>query len=75
MRIIEPATSTQTSDLRDRYLSKDEVAVILGVTIRTVETYMRDGLLPYYKISRTVRFKLADVEAHLNSTCRVGGVA
>ena len=71
MKTFKSAQNNQTPDLRDRYLSKDEVASILAVTTRTIETYMRDGRLPYFKISRSVRFKLADVEAHLDATCRV----
>jgi excisionase family DNA binding protein len=55
------------------YVGKAQVAKWLGVTVRTVDQYMRRGLLTYFKIGRTVRFKLADLDEHLKKTCRVVG--
>jgi excisionase family DNA binding protein len=52
---------------------KQEAAKWLGVSTRTLDTYMQRGLVPYYKIGRTVRFKLADLEEHLRKTCRIAG--
>jgi excisionase family DNA binding protein len=52
-------------------LRKEQIADWLQVTTRTIDDYMRKGLLPFYKIGRTVRFKLADVDAHLKGNCRV----
>jgi excisionase family DNA binding protein len=55
------------------FVKKEQVAEWLGVTTRTVDDYMRRGLLVYYKMGRTVRFKLEDVDEHLKNTCRIGG--
>jgi excisionase family DNA binding protein len=38
---------------------------------RTVDDWMKRGLLPYYKVGHAVRFKWSEVEAHLAQTCRV----
>ena len=54
------------------YLNKSQVAKHLGVTVRTVNSFMKRGLLVYYKIGRTVRFKLEDVEKHFKASCRIG---
>jgi excisionase family DNA binding protein len=46
-------------------LNKQEVAKMLRVAPRTIDDWMKRGLLPYYKIGRTVRFKLREVQRHL----------
>jgi excisionase family DNA binding protein len=53
------------------YISKPEVAKRLNKTLRTVDNWMQRGILPYFKIGRSVVFKWSDVEAHLSQTCRV----
>jgi len=53
------------------FIDKPEVARRLNKTIRTVDNWMQLGLLPYYKIGRSVVFKWSDVETHLAQTCRV----
>jgi excisionase family DNA binding protein len=53
------------------FLTKKEVAKLLGVTPRGLDNWMKRGLLPYHKIGRTVRFKAKDVERYLDDTCRI----
>jgi excisionase family DNA binding protein len=53
------------------FINKDEVAQRLKKTLRTIDNWMRRGLLPYYKIGRSVCFKWSEVESHLAQTCRV----
>ena len=55
----------------ESYIGKPEVARRLNKTLRTVDNWMQRGLLPYYKIGRSVSFKWSDVETHLAKTCRV----
>ena len=57
--------------MRDKYLTKREVAELLRVTPRTIDNMMKKGWVVYHKIGRTVRFKLADIDQHLNGTARV----
>jgi excisionase family DNA binding protein len=47
------------------YISKQYTAQALGVTERTIDNMIRDGRLPAYRIGRTVRLKLDEVEAAL----------
>jgi hypothetical protein len=41
----------------DGFIGKSEVARRINKTVRTVENWMEDGILPYYKIRRSVVFK------------------
>ena len=85
-KTVEPSEPSETSAPASRqtidgagldgagcFLNKEQVAKWLGVTVRTLDDYMRRGLVPYYKLGRTVRFRQQDLEQHLKSTCRVAG--
>lgn len=54
-----------------RLMTKLEVAAYAQCTTRCIDNWMRRGYLPYFKIGRTVRFKVADVEAYLSNHFRV----
>jgi len=47
-------------------IDKAELARRADITTRTVDSWMRDGILPYYKLNRQVRFKWSDVLDHLS---------
>jgi len=67
-----PAQDTLPSEaLTQRLLTKAEVAAYAQCTPRCVDNWMKRGFLPYFKIGRVVRFKLADVEASLDGHFRV----
>ena len=53
------------------YIDKAEVARRLRKQVRTIDNWMRDGKLPYFKIGRSVNFKWSDVEAYLAANFRV----
>lgn len=55
----------------EHFINKAEVARRLNKTLRTVDNWMARGILPYYKIGRSVEFKWSEVESHLAQTCRV----
>jgi excisionase family DNA binding protein len=50
------------ASLSEPYIGKREVARRLGKTVRTVDNWMRRGMLPYYKCSRTVAFRWSEVQ-------------
>ena len=64
-------TTNQPPALPEGFIGKKEVARRLNKGIRTVDYWMERGILPYYKIGRSVEFKWSEVEAHLAQTCRV----
>ena len=49
----------------DHYMKKTELAKRLRRTPRTLEHWMKLGILPYFKIGRSVLFRWPDVERHL----------
>ena len=53
------------------YIDKYELARRLGRTVRSVDTYMAKGMLPFYKLGRTVAFKWTEVDAHFRAHFRV----
>jgi len=54
------------------YIDKRELARRLGRTKRSVDTYMAKGMVPFYKLGRTVAFKWTEVDAHIKAHYRVG---
>jgi hypothetical protein len=53
------------------FIGKAELARRLGKTVRTVDAWMRRGILPYYKPDRCVLFRWPDVEQHIVRNYRV----
>ena len=54
--------------IQERLLTKEEVAVRLGVRPRTVATWANDGRLPVIHAGRRLRFRWSDVDAFLRSS-------
>ena len=71
-----PQPTLQEVAPKENYITKAEVAARLGMTARTIEHWMRFGILPYLKIGKgrraTVFFKWVDIEAHLKANYGVG---
>ena len=65
MAEIKPAAA------EEGFITKPEVAKRLGKTLRTVDNWMSRGLLPYYKIGRSINFRWSEVQIHLAQTTRV----
>lgn len=55
----------------EAFIDKAEVGRRTGMRPRTIDEWMKRGVLPYYKIGRSVRFKWSEVEARLQERCRV----
>lgn len=54
--------------MTNHMLSVNEVAQILGLHVRTVRAYVREGKLPAVKVGKQYRVARADVEKLLGST-------
>lgn len=48
--------------LTEPMLHPGDVAVLLGIPVKTVTQYAREERLPHYRVGRNVRFLRADVE-------------
>ncbi|MDA8907055.1 helix-turn-helix domain-containing protein [Planktomarina sp.] len=54
-----------TSSKPVRLLTPDEAAQFLSISQRTVKRLVAEGRLRAYKIRRSMRFKLEDLEAYI----------
>ena len=74
--LVTPAIPRPRAEIADCFISKAEVARRLGKTARTVEQWMRRGVIPYIKIGKgrraSVLFKWTDIETHLKANFGVG---
>lgn len=68
---IAAAESLPAGKTVEEYITKLEVAKRLKKKLRTIDNWMRRGILPYYKIGRSVAFKWTEIEEQLAKTCRV----
>ena len=50
----------------DRLMTAKEVARLLAISEKTIYSYVSKGLIPYYKIQSSVRFRARDVNAWLS---------
>lgn len=66
-------TPTNPLPVPEPFIDKPEVARRLNKEVRTIDNWMKSGLIPYYKIARSVSFKWSEVEASLRARCRVNG--
>jgi excisionase family DNA binding protein len=55
------------------FIGKTEVARRINKTVRTVDNWMARGILPYYRLGRTIAFRWSDIEAHMKANYRVAG--
>jgi excisionase family DNA binding protein len=58
---VRPPVPTSVAPY-DPILTKRQLAAHMQVSLRTVQNWMEKGSLPYYKIGKTVRFRLSDVK-------------
>jgi len=66
------AAPAHEAEVSDYILTKEQVAKRLDVSLRTVEYWMAQKLVPYVKPTRTVRFIWSDVEQALRRNFGVG---
>ena len=57
--------------LPEGYIDKRRLAKQLGRTVRSIDTYMAKGIIPFYKLGRTVAFKWSEVDEHIKVHFRV----
>ncbi len=69
-------TSTHTGhepvNPESEYLTKIEVAQLFKLSTRTIDSWIAQGRLPYYRIGRTIRFRRSDIREYLDRHYRVG---
>ena len=58
----------------DPMITKRQVAMHMGVTVRAVDNWMGRRLVPYYKIGRNVRFRMSEILRHFETSSRIGAI-
>ncbi len=53
------------------FIDTPEVARRLEKTVRTIQNWCEKGILPKYRVGRSVLFKWSEIEAHLAQNYRV----
>ena len=66
-------TNQGGSPSNDGLLDKIKMAAFLDVTPRTLDSWMREKRIPYYKMGRSVRFHLPTVLAYFDRNYRLNG--
>lgn len=62
--------SAETSAGR-RYADRVETAAYLGVSVRTVDTLLKEKKIPHYRVGRRVMFDLHDIAKWMQTSCKV----
>jgi len=72
--LAEIVDETLTKEAADNVylLTKEQICHRLNISLRTLENWMQQKLVPYVKPTRTVRFIWADVEQALRENFGVG---
>jgi excisionase family DNA binding protein len=71
MNAYQQQQQAVASPVVEPFITRPEVARRLNKTVRTVDNWMKRGILPYYKIGRSVSFRWVEIETALARTCRV----
>ena len=65
--MFHAGNSATVDDATDGLLNKRSLAVKLGISKRTVDSWMKNRRLPFIKIGKTVRFRWSDVLEKLSA--------
>jgi len=68
-RLIDLAVNKETTDLR--YLSREEVATLLKVSLPTLNQYTKQGLIQGRKIGTRVLYLESDIDAALKDATSI----
>ena len=74
---MEPGTTAMFSrgsaaKCDEQFITRSELSRRLQKSLRTVNYWMKDGILPYYKVRRSVVFRWSEVEEALAGRWRRG---
>ena len=55
------------------WVSKKGVAEHFNISVRSIDNWMKRGMLPYIRTGKSVRFKLSEAEETLNHCFKIRG--
>ena len=56
------------------FITKEEVARRMRKPVRTIENWMRENRIPFYRVGHSVRFRWSDIQGHFNKCYRVAPI-
>ncbi len=65
------STETAASSLPARKITRHQLAAHFSLSLRTVDELTRKGVLPVYRINRSIRFDLSEVETAMRERYHV----
>ena len=71
--VMAPPEAARSEDGTDRILRIPEAAEYMGISPRQLHELSKAGVLPRIKISKSVRYSLADIRVFLESRKNGGG--
>ena len=72
MNHSSPSNTTASSLLAGK-INRKQVAAYCGLCVRTIDELTRTGVLGHFRIGKSIRYDLAEVEATLRERFHVGG--
>ena len=76
--VVLLSEQANANKIKEEFLTSKEAAKILKVSTVTLHQYIKEGIIPSYRIGSTIRFKFSDLEQALTNgfrkyTIRKGG--
>ena len=53
------------------FIGRKEIARRMGKGLRTIDQYLHDNRIPFYRVGSSILFRWTEVQQHLRDTCRV----
>jgi hypothetical protein len=68
---LQQSVTATVVSVTEPFIGKVEAARRIGCGVRTLDAWMKRGIVPFYKISKKVAFKWSEIQAVLERNCRV----
>jgi len=62
---LDATSHTSASSLPAGKITRKQLAVHCGLSLRYIDELTRNGVLPFFKIGKSIRYELPEVEAAL----------
>lgn len=68
---LDATSHTSASSLPAGKITRKQLAVHCGLSLRYIDELTRNGVLPFFKIGKSIRYELPEVEAALRERYHV----
>lgn len=64
--------TSQPLEHQKQFLTRKEAAIFLGVTVTTLHTWSKTGIVPCQRVGTRVRYRFTDLDAALRDSAKRG---